>query len=302
MKPIVFIHTNDKQMIGAKLSAYSLKSKSKFPDSFDIRIIRLEETPHLYKREGMSYLRKGRDAIWHNNDLQSFSPLRMMVPQLMNFSGRALLIDPDIFAVGDVFDLLNRDMEGKSIICRKIKDGYKSNGIEFYATSSMLLDCKKLTHWQWDAQLDALFNKKLDYGDWISLKLENPEDIGDLEEEWNHFDTLNEKTKLLHNTERSTQPWKTGLPIDYNTNVKQQTIVISLLKRLLIKLGVFVKEDTFDSSNYYSPHPDPNQEKFFLKLLKECINFDVIDQAFLSRQISESNLRKDIFEQLEKVG
>ena len=302
MKPIVFIHTNDKQMIGAKLSAYSLKSRSKSPDSFDVKIIRLEETPHLYKREGVSYLRKGRDAVWHNNDLQSFSPLRMMVPQLMNFSGRALLIDPDIFAVGDVFDLLSRDMQGKSIICRNIEDGYKGNGNKFYATSAMLLDCEKLTHWQWDAQLDAMFNKQLDYGDWISLKLENPEDIGDLEEEWNHFDILNEKTKLLHNTERSTQPWKTGLPVDYDTNVKQQTMNTSFLKRVLIRLGAFVKEDVSNNAKQYLPHPDPIQEQFFLKLLKEYITSGAIDPAYLSQQISESNVRKDIFEQLEKVS
>jgi len=302
MKPIVFIHTNDKQMIGAKLSAYSLKSRSKTPDAFEVKIIRLEKTQHLYKREGMSYLRKGRNAIWHNNDLQSFSPLRMMVPQLMNFSGRALLIDPDIFAIGDVFDLLSRDMKGKSIICRHIEDGYKGNGNKFYATSAMLLDCEKLTHWQWDAQLDAMFNKQLDYGDWISLKLENPEHIGQLEEEWNHFDTLNEKTQLLHNTERSTQPWKTGLPVDYDTNVKQQKINTGFVKRILARLGVFEKEGVSNNSKQYIPHPDFKQELFFLQLLKECIAWGVIDADYLNQQISESNVRKDIFKQLEKVS
>ena len=302
MKPTVFIHTNDKQMIGAKLSAYSLKTRSKSPDAFEVKIIKLEESPHLYKREGLSYLRKGRDAIWHNNDLQSFSPLRMIVPQLMNFSGRALLIDPDIFAVGDVFDLLSRDMKGKSIICRHIEDGYKGNGNKFYATSVMLLDCEKLTHWQWDAQLDAMFNKQLDYGDWISLKLENPEHIGRLEEEWNHFDTLNENTQLLHNTERSTQPWKTGLEVDYDTNVKQLKIGTGFFKRVLAKFGVVKKEVVSSDSKQYMPHPDFNQERFFLHLLKECMDLGVIDADYLNQQISESNLRKDIFEQLEKVS
>lgn len=301
MKPVVYIHTNDKQMIGARLSAYSLKSRSKSPDAFEVKIIRLEDTPHLFKREGESYLRKGRVAIWHNNDLQSFSPLRMMVPQLMGFSGRALLIDPDIFAVGDVYELLIRDMNGKAIICRNIEGGYKGNGNKFYATSAMLLDCEKLKHWQWNDQLDAMFNKQLDYGDWISLKLENPEHIGELEDEWNHFDTLNENTKLLHNTERSTQPWKTGLPVDYDTTVKQQTHRLNFLTKTLIRLGVSRQKEV-NPNKHYLPHPDPAQEQFFLKLLNECLALGVIDADYLNQQIRESNLRKDIFEQLEKVS
>ena len=39
--------------------------------------------------------------------------------------------------------------------------------------------------------------------------------IGLFENEWNDFDQLNEKTRMLHTTRRKHQPWKTGLPIDY---------------------------------------------------------------------------------------
>ena len=39
-------------------------------------------------------------------DLQSFTPLRFMPPQLMGYEGRAIVIDPDVFAVGDVYELL----------------------------------------------------------------------------------------------------------------------------------------------------------------------------------------------------
>src|SRR5204862_121996 len=41
------------------------------------------------------------------------------------------------------------------------------------------------------------------------------ETIGLFEAAWNDFDRLNANTRLLHNTRRRTQPWKTGLPVDY---------------------------------------------------------------------------------------
>lgn len=287
-KPTVFIHSNNKQLLGARVAEYALKSRSKSPDSFEVKILRLEETQHLYKRQGKQYLRKGKLAIWKNDDLQSFSPLRMMVPQVMNYVGQALIIDPDIFAVGDVYDLLTLDMQGKSILCRNISEGYKSNGNSFYATSVMLLNCNDLTHWQWDKQIDDMFDKKLDYGPWISLKLEDSNRIGDLAEEWNHFDTLNDQTKLLHNTERSTQPWKTGLPIDYDTTQINRNWIANFL-------------NIFKKQKKYIPHPDIRQEQFFLELLKECIEENIIDEEYLLAEIAASNLRKDIFQQLEKI-
>lgn len=285
MKPVIYIHTNDKQFLGAKVAEYSLKSRSKSPDKFDVKLLKLEQTPHLFSRHGKEYLRKGRTAVWNNNDLQSFSPLRMMVPQAMGYQGRALLIDPDVFSVADVNEVLEMDMQEKAILCRHIKGGYKSNGNSFYATSVMLLDCEKLMHWDWDKSLDEMFAHKLDYGDWISLENEPVENIGDLPEEWNHFDTLTEQTKLLHNTERSTQPWKTGLPVDYDSNVKS-----SFINKVM---NICAKKKK------YLPHPDKDQELLFLKLVKECLDKGVFDIQYLEYEVKMSNLRKDIFMQLE---
>lgn len=293
MKPKVFIHTNDKQYLGAKLCQYAFQTRSKSPELFDIEIVRLEETNNLFEKEGVEYLRKGKSAKWLNNDLQSFSPLRMAIPQLMKFEGKALVTDPDVFAVSDVWELLNRNMDGKAIICRSVSNGYRGNGHSFYATSVMLLDCKKLRHWNWDQMIQDLFDKKFDYGDWISLKKEDPSTIGELEEEWNHFDTLSSGTKLLHTTERSTQPWKTGLPVDFDTTSNKHKSK-NFLKRVLTQFRE-------KKHSKYIPHPDPNQEKFVLSLMKEAFQNNFISRNFLQEQISKSNLRKDIFKKLENL-
>ena len=151
MKPIVFIHTNDKQMLAAKVCAYSLQARSKYRDEFEVRLLRLEATPHLYRgREGRRYLWAGRVCIWRNRDLQSFAPLRFMAPQVMGFQGRALLLDPDISRDRRRDELLQRDLNGKAIVCRSRPSGY-------YISAVMILDCARLKHWDWNRNLDATF-------------------------------------------------------------------------------------------------------------------------------------------------
>jgi hypothetical protein len=209
MRPVVFIHTNDPQMLGAKLCEYSLKARSKHADAFEIRILRVEETPLLYPhREGRRFLRAGRVHSWRNRDLQTHDMLRMLAPQLMGYRGRALALDPDLFAIGDVNELLHRDMQHHAVLCRKRSTDY--------LTAVMLLDCARLEHWRWDEAVEAVFAMRLDSLKWQRLDGEAPETIGQLDDEWNDLDHLDERTKLLHNTRQKTQPWKLGLPIDFN--------------------------------------------------------------------------------------
>lgn len=297
----VYIHTNNQQVLGALIGAYSMKKQSLNPDLFDVKLIRLEETPHLWKREGKSYLRKGRRAIWKNRDLQSFSPLRMAIPQLMDFKHRAVVVDPDVFAVGDILDLLRRDMADKAIMCRLVQSGYKDNGHTFYASSVMLLDNSRLLHWQWDRDIDRMFSGELDYGPWISLLNESPGSIGELGEEWNSFDKLTNQTKLLHTTERATQPWKTGLPVDFDTTTAKsepQKSVLSKVKSLILG-GNFIKQDNSVLPSYL-PHPDEQQEALVFGYLKDALLDGSISERILGEAMELNFLRHDAFKVLEK--
>ena len=65
------------------------------------------------------YLRDGEKRRWLNNDLQSFTPLRFMPPELMGYKGRAVVIDPDVLRVL-MWELLSRDMRGMSLMCPEI--------------------------------------------------------------------------------------------------------------------------------------------------------------------------------------
>lgn len=296
MKPCVFIHTNHKQILGAKVAEYALKRNSATPDAFDVKLVDTRDHAWLAEFEGQLYLRDGVKRVWLNDDLQSFTPLRFTPPELMGYEGRALIIDPDIFAVGDIMGLLDRDMGDHAILCRK-RSGPKGAIDKCWASSVMLLDCAKLQHWDAEAGFRQMFSFERDYADWICLKLESPSTIGVLEPEWNDFDRLTARTKMLHTTRRKTQPWKTGLPVDWRPAEKFRAFPpIGWLMRGRRK---FFGEYAFLGN--YKAHPDPNQEKFFFGLLKECLDAGVVSEADLKAEMERNHLRHDAFDVLEQT-
>ena len=84
MKPTVFVHANDRQMLCARISAYSYTRNRRHPDRFDVKILHVRDYPSLMAG-GQSFLRDGHIREWDPDDLQSFTPLRFAPPALMNF-------------------------------------------------------------------------------------------------------------------------------------------------------------------------------------------------------------------------
>jgi hypothetical protein len=295
VKPCVFIHTNQRQLLGALVAQYALQRNSAHADAFDVRIIHREHYPFFEAREGQRYLRDGSWRPWHNDDLQSFTPLRFMPPELMGYAGRALVIDPDIFAVGDVLELLSREMQGKAILCRR-RSGWKKKSC--FASSVMLLDCARLRHWRCEAGFAELFAGRRDYADWICLRLESPDSIGAFEDEWNDFDRLTDRTRLLHNTRRWTQPWKTGLPVDFVPGEKFSGLpgVSWLMRKRREWLGDYAL------LGRYVRHPDRRQERFFFGLLRECVARGLVSEQLLRDEMRRNHLRHDAIELLERTA
>jgi hypothetical protein len=295
MKLTVFIQTNQKQLLGARVAAHALRRSSDQPQAFDVRIVEVEDFPALHNRDGQSYLRAGKAAIWRNDDLQSFTPTRFLPPQLAGFQGRAVVIDPDVFALADVMDLLSMEMSGKAILCRHIvpNDGREP----YWATSVMLLDCAKLAHWQWERCIEEMFSFSRDYRDWMSLLLEPQETVGVLDEFWNHYDQLDSRTKMLHNTGRLTQPWKTGLAIDFTREPRDGAAgdrKWGVFPRAWIRRAKSSLAGTpYRPEGHYQSHPDKRQEQLFFSLLKECVDSGQITLKDLEREISHNHIRHD---------
>lgn len=268
----MFIQANDRQYLGAKIAAHSFRRNARDPDSFQVRILSIRDFPRLMNAN-QSMIYAGKVRQWDPDDLQSFTPLRFYPPQAMGFKGLAVVTDPDVFAVGDVGELFGRNRKRKAIwaVARPGSDRRR----DYVASSVMLLDCSKLKHWNFDKYLDGLFGHEFDYFSWMHLTREDPKTIGFLEPEWNDFDRLTRRTKLLHTTKRRTQPWKTGLPIDFD---RHRTWPVNLYNKLFKR---------------YLPHPDPNQEALVYSLLAEMVDSGDVTEEELWQQMTANYIRHD---------
>jgi hypothetical protein len=280
MAQSVFIQANPRQMLGARISAFSYKRNARESDSFDVRILDTREHPRLMKA-GQTILRAGHVRDWDPDDLQSFTPLRFYPPQAMGFDGKAVVTDPDIFAVGDVGELFARDMEEKPIWAVP-RPGHNKQS-DYVATSVMLLDCARLRHWDFEKDLDDLFAHRFDYVDWIELKREPRSAIGHLEPEWNDFDRLTPRTKLLHTTKRRTQPWKTGLPVDYTLRERGP---LDFLRRLRFQR--------------YERHPDERQEALVYSLLADMLDAGEVTKTELVEEMAANHIRHDSLDVIDR--
>ena len=286
MKPCVFIHTNQKQYLGALVSLHSMKRNSRHADEFDVKLIEYETYQDFFaKYEGRTYSRDGDSRVWDKEDLQSFTPLRFMPPELMGYEGRAAVVDPDVFAVQDVWELLSRDMQGKAIMCRQ------RGTPPHYASSVMLLDCAKLKHWKLADDFDALFTGKREYKKWMNLGYAPTASIGLLEPEWHDFDKLTPTTKMIHNTRRKTQPWKSGLPVDFipaESNLLNPVMLLNRIRRKLFGTYAFLGN--------YKDHPDERQTQLFFGYLKECLANGLVSEALVKEHMAANHVRHDAFE------
>ncbi len=295
MDKCVFIHTNERQWLGALVGEYAVRRNSRHADNFDVKFIHTRDYDFLRAKEGQTFLRGGTTRVWHTEDLQSFTPLRFMPPKLMNGQGRAVVIDPDVFAVGDIYELLCRDMGGKAVLGRH-RSGKEGKAYQV-ASSVMLLDCARLTHWDVEKEFDELFRFEKDYKEWMVLAYEEPDLVGYLEDCWNDFDKLDNETRLLHNTKRRTQPWKTGLPVDYTPadKFKDKPVLASLNRMRATLFG------EYGLLGHYREHPDKNQEQFFFGLLKECLENGHISEELVRAEMNKNHVRHDAFEVLDRT-
>jgi len=292
MKPTIFIHTNEKQIIGALVSKYSFERFATDPTAFDVKLIHTDDHPFFAQYEGREYLRSRLTRRWSNRDLQSFTVLRFMPPELMAYQGRSVVVDPDVFCVSDIMPLLTRDMNGKAIMARR--RGAASS--KLFATSVMLLDNARLQHWHVERDFAELFAFKRDYADWIDLRLEPPDSIAVLENVWNDFDRLTPETRLVHNTHRRTQPWKTGLTVDFRPAETGSLSLANLFHRA--RRSIFGE---YGLLGHYRKHPDANQERLFFALLKECVEQGIVTKAMLDQEMRLNHVRHDALDILART-
>ena len=279
----VFIRTNKKQILGGMLGKHAILRTAAHPEQIEVRYMIVDDLPLFRDFQGKSYKRHGETITYDINDLQSFTLSAFMAPELAGYEGRAMVIDPDIFALADVEALFNRDLQGKALAARP------KRGV--WDTSVMMLDCAKLRHWNMKKILDDLAAGRTSYEEWMSLKNEQ---VQDLEPEWNSWDVLVPETKLLHTTNRLTQPWRAGLKVDFTRN------------RMPKLFGVIPREwiarlrGTIPSR--YQEHPDQKIRAFFFELVRDALAKGAVTEEQVRSEIAAGHVRKDLMERLPTAG
>ena len=276
MKYGIFIQADEKQSIGAKVAKYALETRGKAKGhGIPVTIMQVEDNPTFTKYAGMQY-KRGNELRTHDaNDLQFFTLSRFMPPELMAYEGRALVIDPDIFALDDIQPLIEWQLGDASVAACKVVG---AKGDTWWDSSVMVLDNTRLRHWNIEKLLEGLKNGTEDYRNWSHLSNER---VTEIPRVWNSLDLLTPETKMLHTTKRLTQPWKTGLPVDFIPGV-------------VPKLFGFIPRFWVTHPTHYQTHPDKQIEKFFFILTQEALTAGAITNTEIDSAITAGDIRPDI--------
>lgn len=273
----IFIHTNNKQGIGALISKSTFLQTLSDKD-IQVEFINVDELPVFQEFAQKTYLRGGKEVTYDPKDLQSFTLSRFMPAELMNYQGRAIVIDPDIFALKDISHLFTMDLQGKSIAACRKKDAWD--------TSMMVIDCAKVG-WNMKEILGKLARKEADYTKVMTLALEPAGSIMEMPRLYNNLDTLTDDTYMIHMTNRLTQPWKTGLEIDFTRNDPGKYFGI------IPKIWWLKIRGKWPSR--YQKHPDTRIEQLFFDLTKKALASGVLTRQDIEKDVKNGDVRADIF-------
>src|SRR5262245_18950934 len=130
----VFIGTDESQEVAQAVLRHSIRARTRATVEFtDLR-----------------GLASGLEGTFYTG----FSFYRWAIPKLCQFKGRAIYVDADIVFEADIADLWNLPLAGHTHLARPRPEFDQSY------TSVMLLDCGRLSHWQFDEWVERAKNDR----------------------------------------------------------------------------------------------------------------------------------------------
>lgn len=141
-------------------------------------------------------------SVIDNRPRTPFSFQRFLIPELCNYTGKAIYLDADMQVFHDIRDIW--DQEFGDCDLQTVKASRTGRLGQF---SVMLLDCEALK-WDIDQIVADLDKGKLSYEN-LMYEMRVASKIGmGISPEWNSLEKfVPEKTRLLHYTDMNTQPW-----------------------------------------------------------------------------------------------
>ena len=146
-----------------------------------------------------------------------FGFVRFTVPSLCGYRGRAIYLDADQVAIGDIHELADELQEPFAVgLVRKLEGTFAGRPVEQRnETSVMVLDCAKLTAWNPEKIFDPVIPNdaplapgQIHYRDFMRLAWIDPALVQEIDPRWNHYNMVRPDTKLVHFSHVREQPWK----------------------------------------------------------------------------------------------
>lgn len=271
----IYIQQNKKQYLASKIAASSFLRNG--VENKNIFFIEFEKNKLLNDQLGKKYLREGKLKIF-KNDLQSFTLLRFLAPEMNSFKDRILVIDPDVFAIQNISRIFNEISNNDEIGCTFYNNKPRSE--------VMIINAFKV-RWNFNQIINDIFNLKLDYSRVMSLGFEDNRRIKEISKIYNSHDKIYPDTVLLHTTNRITQPWKEGLKIDFEIHQSKYYCLKQYFKKFIGK--------NFDSSvteKKYLRHPDVKVIKKIKDFFTYSKNINYISDLEIEASIKEKNFSK----------
>jgi lipopolysaccharide biosynthesis glycosyltransferase len=201
----VFISSGEASLLERKVLMYSLRRNSK--RDLDIRVF--NGTHNTVEREGHPPEPAPMSLKVKYQNVTEFSNYRFLVPQICGHAGRAICMDSDTIALGDIGELFDSEMGDHDFLAKPA--AYGDDADEQWGLSVVLFDCSR-TRLSLDQYFDEIGRGLYEYGDLHQMRARflarHPFKIGRLDPRWNEFDHCYQDTRLIHYTDLYAQPWK----------------------------------------------------------------------------------------------
>ena len=274
----ILIQSNNKQKLASRIAAASF-IKQGFTHE-NIKFLEFENNSLLKSKINKKYLRKGKIKTF-KDDLQSFTLLRFYGPEFIDYKGKILVIDPDVFALKNPKDISNFLNQDNYLACTFIDQKPRSE--------VMMIDATRIK-WKFKEIIEKLFNLEIDYDDLMNLSFDKNLKINELDLCYNSHDQITEDSILLHTTNRITQPWKEGLDIDFERYHSKKNIIKQKIRKFL---GLKYNKEIIADKYYKHPNEEvikKFKELFDYALQNKIINNDEVEDAIKNKFFSKNFL------------
>ena len=158
----------------------------------------------------------------------------------------------------------------------------------------MLINTENFNLWNFEKIINDLFSLKIDYSELINLDFIHKNSIGLIDENFNSHDEITDQTILLHTTNRITQPWKTGLDIDYSYHTSNLNLLINYFKKYV---GLNYQKKLLEKK--YQTHPNGKVIEFVTRLFEGAIDSKNITYEELIFSVEKKFISKQFLDTLK---